>query len=281
MKTYLLQTLLVFGLILVSQQGNSQCVVDENRIYVFEANGHSYELVKESLNWVNAAACAASRGGKLVEINSNSEQAAVFGAMNTAGINGDNTIAPDGGAAAYLWLGGNDLAVEGNWIWDGNNNEEAIPFWVGIYDGTAVDNAYVNWGNEPDNFGNQDALGIAFTNWPLGVAGQWNDIKASNTLYYIIEYNTPNLTNDRDLKRQVKITPNPSFGQLTIKIPQEAYVSNQLVKIYNTSGVLVEQIKVDNAIMDINLEKLPNGMYFIQLEQQNTLVYRTKIILIK
>ena len=31
-------------------------------------------------------------------------------------------------------------------------------------------------------------LGIALNDWPLGVAGQWNDVDIDNSLYYIIEY---------------------------------------------------------------------------------------------
>jgi hypothetical protein len=65
-----------------------------------------------------------------------------------------------------------------------------------------VGNRYHNWGgkksgtvNEPDDYdGRQDAAAIGLAKWPaaqgveLGVAGEWNDIDETNTLYYIIEF---------------------------------------------------------------------------------------------
>src|SRR5437773_2122126 len=35
----------------------------------------------------------------------------------------------------------------------------------------------------------QDAAGISLDGWPLGVAGQWNDVNETNTLYYLAEFN--------------------------------------------------------------------------------------------
>ena len=102
---------------------------------------------------------------------------------------------PDGGGGAYLWVGGNDIAVEGNWVWDGDNDLNTESFWSGTYEGAAIANSYVNWGttfsvqNEPDDYLNQqDALAISLDGWPLGSAGEWNDVDQSNLLFSIIEY---------------------------------------------------------------------------------------------
>lgn len=156
----------------------------------FSFNGQDYEIVLSNMSWVNAAAFAVSRGGFLAEINGADEQDAVFGALTEASISIENTVAPDGGGASYVWIGGNDLATEGEWLWDGNNDNIGTQFWMGLSDGTAVGSLYNNWGNEPDDFGSgQDGLGIALTDWPLGVAGQWNDIDHTNELYFVIELN--------------------------------------------------------------------------------------------
>ena len=53
---------------------HSQCVTDSNNIYAFTYNGDNYEIIKENLNWVDAANCALTRGGFLAEINSQQEQ---------------------------------------------------------------------------------------------------------------------------------------------------------------------------------------------------------------
>lgn len=170
-----------------------QCASSTN-IYTFVYNGKTYEVVKENQNWVGAAACATSRGGSLMEINSLAEQNAIYNqVLNNSAIISSNTTAPDGGGAAYVWLGGNDLATEGSWIWDGNNDGTGPQFWMGTNTGMPVGGLYNNFSvNEPDNFGasGQDGLGLAITNWPLGVSGQWNDVNENNQLYYIIEYPT-------------------------------------------------------------------------------------------
>ncbi len=171
----------------------SQCASNTN-IYSFTYNGKTYEVVKENQTWVNASSCAVLRGGNLLEVNSLAEQNAIYNqVLNNAGIVSSNTTAPDGGGAAYVWLGGNDLTTEGNWIWDGDNNNSGPQFWMGNFMGGPVGGLYNNFSsNEPDNFGlnGQDGLGLAITNWPLGVSGQWNDVNESNQLYYVIEYPT-------------------------------------------------------------------------------------------
>ena len=43
---------------------------------------------------------------------------------------------------------------------------------------------------EPDDFlSAQDALAMSVDGWPLGSAGQWNDLDENNTLYFVVEYN--------------------------------------------------------------------------------------------
>jgi hypothetical protein len=99
-----------------------------------------------------------------------------------------STSSSDGGDASYVWIGGNDLATEGTWVWDGNNDGSKTDFWIGDKTGTAVEGRYHNWGDEPDDFSGQDALGLALTDWPLGLASQWNDLRESNKLFFVIEF---------------------------------------------------------------------------------------------
>lgn len=173
----------------------AQCANASN-IYTFVHNGVSYEVVKQNETWTNAVACAVSRGGMLAEINDAAEQTAIFNAVsNSAGINLNSTTAPDGGGGAYVWIGGNDLATEGTWIWDGNNDGNGAQFWQGNYTGNPVGGLYNNWGNEPDDYLGQDALAMSLNGWPFGTAGQWNDVDHTNTLFYVIEYTT-NLCNN-------------------------------------------------------------------------------------
>ena len=83
------------------------------------------------------------------------------------------------GGGAYLWIGGNDFANEGNWTWDGKNEGNGTQFWDGNGStGTLVPGQFENWGLnvdlngdfvEPDDFQpGQDALAISLDGWLYG-----------------------------------------------------------------------------------------------------------------
>ena len=67
--------------------------------------GHYYELVETFCNqpWVDAQAAAEASGGYLATVTSADEQACLGGLYNDV--------------AAFWWLGGSDMAVEGEWRW--------------------------------------------------------------------------------------------------------------------------------------------------------------------
>ena len=168
---------------------NYVVTVISSSIVPFTYNEKNYEIVKDNKTWVDASAFAVDRGGFLAEINNEAEQNAIFIELGNASIIINNTVAPDGGGASYIWIGGNDIATEGDWIWDGDNDQTGNQFWMGTLAGAPIGGLYNNWGDEPDDFGSgQDGLGLAITDWPFGVAGQWNDVDDSNTLYFLIEF---------------------------------------------------------------------------------------------
>lgn len=206
---------IVYTLIASFAIGNYSCSKDgddDNATpYDFIYGGHSYQVVKTSKTWTEAAADAVAKGGYLVEIGSKGEQDAVYKSISNAGISTTYTTVNDGGGIAYIWIGATDRASEGSWMWNGaNNTTGGTAFWEGTASGKAVNNSYVNWGgtsisklNEPDNFkdaqlspNGQNVAAIGLANWPegssskdaLGVAGEWNDIADTNKLYYVIEF---------------------------------------------------------------------------------------------
>lgn len=235
----------------------TQCPANTANIYAFNANGARYEIVKENLRWTTAASCAVARGGKLAEINSQQEQDSLFRYVNLAGIVASNTVAIDGGGASYLWLGGNDLNSEGNWVWNGDNNATSTPFWVGTASGSPVGGLYSNWGNEPDNWNEQDGLGFAFTNWPLGLAGQWNDVNAADALYYIIEYASTAQLNKHDQETLFTLFPNPAGQIINVKLPGEEKARVQI------TDLLGHIVMVTEAQNNIDIAALPNGIYLV------------------
>jgi len=143
----------------------------------FRYGGHTYLIVKQAATWQEAKSAATNAHGHLVIINSAAENSFLFNQLNQAGI---TTTASDGGGARYVWLGGSDIAKEGEWRW---------------YDGSLISAGYSNWGHggEPDNYQNrQDCLAMGLDAWPVGYGfmgspAEWNDINGDNRLAYIIE----------------------------------------------------------------------------------------------
>lgn len=179
----------------------------------FDFDGHNYLLVDENRTWQEAASDASSRqlggaNGHLVIIESAAENQAIFDQLvaNISVSEFNNTRAPDGGNGAYVWIAANDLGVEGNWIWDGNGDGVGDQFWQGTgSSGSAVDGRFSHWGNwpdpnsqwEPDNSqGRQHAGGMGLADWPRGFAGEWNDVRPENRLYYLVEFDTLGLACD-------------------------------------------------------------------------------------
>ena len=187
--------------------------------FEFEHGGHTYKVVTTPLTFADALDAAdvatsswGDTNGYLVNIESAAENEAIATqlASNVGASAYTETTAPDGGGAAYVWIGADDRGTEGSWVW--NTLTGAQAFWSGDNTGSAVGGAYNNWGtdsgtqNEPDNFGpGQDAAGIALQTWPnpsldagfvLGTTGQWNDVAESNQLYYIIEWDTVDSTDE-------------------------------------------------------------------------------------
>ncbi len=106
----------------------------------FFYNGHTYFLTSTALSWTSAEAEANSTGDNLVAINDAAENAFLVSAF--------------GGLPDRFWIGLNDAASEGSFVW---SNGDAV--------------TYTNWaGGEPNNAGGEDYTVI---NWSTN--GDWND----------------------------------------------------------------------------------------------------------
>lgn len=113
------------------------------------ANGHRYYLFEES-TWRDAESAAHSLGGALVTIIDEAEDIWVFDTFHEDGQYG-------------LWIGLNDAATEGSFVWT-----------------SGEPSTYTNWAvGQPDNSGDED-FGMIFVNEngsPSARRSHWNDFR--------------------------------------------------------------------------------------------------------
>lgn len=110
------------------------------------ANGHFYVLLSPA-TWTWSERAAAGLGGHLATIGNQAEQGWV-----------DGMFGGFGGTNRYLWIGFNDVATEGSFVW---SSGEPVTF--------------TNWApGEPNNYqGNEDFTAVYPPGHPL--AERWND----------------------------------------------------------------------------------------------------------
>jgi hypothetical protein len=78
----------------------------------------------------------------------------------------------------------------------------------------------------------------------------------------------------------IKVYPNPVSKKLNIKCYELKGKGDKTIKIYNSQGLKMEEIKVPeaNEIITINVQSWPRGMYFVQLVVDGVAVGSKKII---
>lgn len=122
------------------------CVVvaDGGRVYHFCA----------ALSWVEASATCRDRGLHLVTIDDDHENSQVSTIASTLG-------------PTHWWMGFNDRAEEGTWVWES----------------PSLDPAYTNWADgQPDNSGEEDCGELLY------LRDQWNDAECDGLQPFVCEY---------------------------------------------------------------------------------------------
>lgn len=263
----------------------AQCASSAN-VHSFTYNGTGYEIISEMKTWADAAACAVERGGYLVHIDDMAEQQAIMNEVLSV-VDTQYTTVSDGGNAAYVWIGANDILAEGNWLWDGDNMGTSDVFWVGDETGVPYMGAYNNWGgssgstlNEPDNFmNNQNAAAMGLQKWPVGFAqtfgvpGEWNDIVVTNQLYYIVEKSSTSV-NSLDNKASITIYPNPVSNQLKIT----GIHDDDEIIIIDITGKVFEKTIASGSSVILNTTSWARGVYLVRIGDSNGNIMVQKLV---
>jgi hypothetical protein len=115
-------------------------------------NGYTYYLI-DPLDWPEAEAEAVSLGGHLVTIRSQEENDWLY-----------TTFGPYAPAPEGFWIGLNDIAVEGNFVW---SSGESV--------------TYTNWNvGEPNNFFGMNEDYVHMYGPLSSGASRWNDVWDDN-----------------------------------------------------------------------------------------------------
>jgi len=86
-----------------------------------------------------------------------------------------------------------------------------------------------------------------------------------------------------DVEMSTKLYPNPNNGNFTIEINDKG-LHNMWVHVYNALGseVYSEKFQTNgNTHKKLNFSTMPNGVYFVHLNTNEKIVYRTKVIIQK
>lgn len=104
---------------------------------VKEYGGHAYAFCTHDRKWSDSQiSCRTVAGTDLVHIDDADEDAFVHQSIS-----------------APAWIGANDRAVEGSWIWSDDNAQ----FWSGRWSGSTVNGAHANWHSfQPDDLLGED-----------------------------------------------------------------------------------------------------------------------------
>ena len=65
---------------------------------------------------------------------------------------------------------------------------------------------------------------------------------------------------------EIKIYPNPSFGQLTIRFSEAEEWKNRSIMIFNQLGQVVKQARATGQLMIINTSSLSSGTYYLKTD---------------
>lgn len=135
------------------------------------ANGHYYRLT-EVMSWHQGHDLAAQWGGYLATLNDAAENSWAY---QTFGMVGSD-----------YFIGANDIANEGAWLWEENDAN----FWNGDFNGAVVPPWFANWrSGEPNDSGAQEDCAHVYAG-----TGLWNDLLCDATRRCLVESDTGKIT---------------------------------------------------------------------------------------
>lgn len=66
-------------------------------------------------------------------------------------------------------------------------------------------------------------------------------------------------------EKEIKIYPNPTYGDFSVEITGFMDTDKCLLGIYNMSGQLIKQTYTDSPVTNFDISSQPNGMYILHI----------------
>ncbi|MDG1915585.1 MAG: T9SS type A sorting domain-containing protein [Crocinitomix sp.] len=135
---------------------------------------------------------------------------------------------------------------------------------------------YNNWGDESDDFGDsQDGAAMSVNGWPLGIAGEWNDVNDdANELFFFVEYEPVDGIEEEN-QSSISIYPNPVSDLLFFTV--DVNVQIEMIRFYDVAGQIV-QINTENWTEGVDVSGLQGGTYFIEIKLEDGVIFTEKFI---
>jgi polyhydroxybutyrate depolymerase len=239
--------------------------------------------------------CGLSLGGFMAQRMACERSDKIAAVASVAGTIGNSlNCTPSRPIAICHFHGTNDQVVYYTNNLFGLDAEELVSFWINnnhcdtnyIYktypdvanDGIVVESYY---SNSPNNLAD-----VMFYK-AIGAGHVWlytpvNDISYTIEIWnFLKKFRLSSSQNINDFsEHNIQIFPNPTNSILTITFPLQYMNDFNLIKIYNTLGELVYSQKINSLQnqITINLSDLSEGIYFLEILQQNKL-FQNKIII--
>ena len=142
------------------------------------ANGHYYKVIGPPMTWSAGREKAVEMGGYLAVINNAAENSWIT-----------QTFRPIVPIADVAFIGANDIAAEGVWVWDHTGEN----FWNGAADGAVVPGFYTNWNTGEPNDSGDEGEHVATISLNTGI---WNDLNVARERYCLVESEMPQINYD-------------------------------------------------------------------------------------
>ncbi|WP_299664718.1 T9SS type A sorting domain-containing protein [uncultured Polaribacter sp.] len=113
--------------------------------------------------------------------------------------------------------------------------------------------------------------------WKLHVLKDDSSCILNDTIYKVVLKVTENTLSlkENSLLSQIKMYPNPTIGLINIFIPKKNLL-NVKATVYNTlrQKILSSTYNLSNGIMNLSLENIPAGIYFVRLELEEPIILK-------